>query len=419
MHRLIRILRSPVVIVLVALAFRLGLLIYYQDHYLLGFEQFKGEVGMIARSIVSGHGYGSPLPDLDTGPTAWTTPVFPLLLAGDFKLFGIYTDSSAWGIWILNSLFSALTCLTVFHIGQKTFGPMVAVCAGWTWAFSYTAVHLTRMVWDQTLYAFLFSLLFLVTLHLEQSVRLRAWVGYGLLWGLVALTNPSCLSVLPFLLAWLWYRFRRRGENCRILLGATCLTLVLSVTPWLVRNYLAFGEHVFLRSTFGLELWLGNNPGVSGGFSPGPHPFLDRDEAEKYRNMGELAYMKEKRRQAFQFIAENPGTVTEQVAIRFVRWWTIPWPIRPVSWFDVAKFLFSLLLSLLALLGLGFAIRAGKAEALAWASVLLVFPIPYYLIHVSIQYRHPVEPQMVVLAGFALVSMFARLRQKLAMAEMA
>src|SRR5271157_1574466 len=56
----------------------------YRDHWRLG-----GESGRIARSIAQGEGFSNPLFG-KTGPTAWLAPVFPYLLAGIFKIFGVY-----------------------------------------------------------------------------------------------------------------------------------------------------------------------------------------------------------------------------------------------------------------------------------------------------------------------------------------
>ncbi len=83
--------------VLVALAVRLVVMVFLlpeqlepeRDHWHFGYE-----AGRIARSIVEGHGFGSPLFE-DTGPTAWMTPVYPYLVAGVFKVFGVYTKTSA------------------------------------------------------------------------------------------------------------------------------------------------------------------------------------------------------------------------------------------------------------------------------------------------------------------------------------
>ncbi len=94
--------------VLAALAIRLVVMVFqYQarldpgrDHWEFGFE-----TGRIARSIASGEGFGNPLFG-NTGPTAWMAPVYPYLLAAVFKLFGIYSKTSALVILSLNSLFS-------------------------------------------------------------------------------------------------------------------------------------------------------------------------------------------------------------------------------------------------------------------------------------------------------------------------
>ena len=40
------------------------------------------------------------------------------------------------------------------------------------------------------------------------------------------------------------------------------LTCVLGIVPWTARNYAAFGQLVPVKSNFGLEFWLGNNPDV-------------------------------------------------------------------------------------------------------------------------------------------------------------
>jgi hypothetical protein len=84
-----------------------------RDHF-----QFGWEMGRIARSIAMGQGFRSPT-DLPTGPSAWAPPVYPYILAGVFKLFGIYSNLSGWVILTFNSIFSALTCLTLYRIAAS------------------------------------------------------------------------------------------------------------------------------------------------------------------------------------------------------------------------------------------------------------------------------------------------------------
>jgi len=56
---------------------------------------FLFESGNIAVSLAKGNGFGSPF-RVDTGPTAWMSPLYPLLLSGILRIFGIYTYQSWW-----------------------------------------------------------------------------------------------------------------------------------------------------------------------------------------------------------------------------------------------------------------------------------------------------------------------------------
>src|SRR5207244_12071413 len=91
-----------------------------RDHWDFGWAG-----GRIARAIAAGEGFSSPRCG-QPGKTAWTTPVHPYLLAGVFRVVGIYSHASAWVILILNALFSALTCIPVYFVGNRRFGPGAA-----------------------------------------------------------------------------------------------------------------------------------------------------------------------------------------------------------------------------------------------------------------------------------------------------
>src|SRR5277367_1258930 len=85
---------------------------------LVGLVPFLNETGNIAYSLAAGHGYSSPYWQ-ETGPTAWLTPVYPALVAGVFRIFGIHTPHSFFAIVFLNILFSTATCVPIFYIGKR------------------------------------------------------------------------------------------------------------------------------------------------------------------------------------------------------------------------------------------------------------------------------------------------------------
>ena len=400
-------LRSPACIVLVALLLRLLVITAghtyritpRRDHF-----QFGWEMGRIARSLASGHGFANPT-DLATGPTAWEAPLYPFLLAGVFKLFGIYTHAAAWVILALNSLFSALTCLTIYRIGERLFGSQPARWSAWTWAlFPYAIYWPVRVVWETSLSALLLSLAILLPLRLEENSRRRDWLLLGLLWGAIALTNPTLLSFLPFSLAWLWWRLRGRSATVLSEMAMSLALCALLVSPWLVRNYRVFGQFVFIRDNFGLEIHMANNPKSSGMWTRSEHPGNDPEAMRTFAAMGELPYMKAEQHAAYDFIRGHPGKfaafVTERI---FYFWGGNPQMTLVRSWnLAPARHLAFLLSTLAAFAGLWLCVRNRARGTFLLASALLVYPIPYYIAFPAPRYRHAVEPEMVLLIIYAL-----------------
>ena len=164
-------------VVLVALFIRLMVMVFVyparldadRDHFGFGYEAAR-----IARSMVLGHGYSAPMP-LPSGPTAWVAPIYPLLEAGVFRFFGIYSKASAITMLVLQDLFSAFTCAPIFLIGKKTFGTTVGLRAAWLWAFFPNAIYVcNHWIWETSLTTLMLALLFLLTLQLEVSTCARS-----------------------------------------------------------------------------------------------------------------------------------------------------------------------------------------------------------------------------------------------------
>jgi hypothetical protein len=404
-----RVLRQLGAMVLAALAVRLLVVAFvYQDlldprqeHWPFGYE-----MGRIARSIATGHGFGNPL-FVETGPTAWIAPAFPNLLAGIFKIFGIYTKASALAILTSDSLFSALTCLPVYFIARRAFNARVAVWSGWVWVFSPYAIYLSATwIWETCLLTLLMSLLVLMALRLERTGGLCAWIGFGLLWGVAALTNPVALSAAPFLGGWLCWRLHLQGRRWLLPSAAAALALVVMITPWLARNEHVFHRPVFLKDNFWLAFRVGNSGSFLHWWNDLAHPSHNPAELAELRRVGEAAYMVEKREQSLAWVRAHPGLLAWVSLRRFVYLWTGYWSLRleylEIEPYDPANIVLCTGLTVLALLGLRRAFRARSPAAMPFALLLLSFPLAYYLASVEFTYRHPIDPELVILAVAAI-----------------
>ena len=365
-----------------------------RDHF-----QFGWEMGRLARSIATGQGFSSPT-DLPSGPSAWAAPVYPYILAGVFKLFGVYTNSSAWAILAFNSVWAALTCLTVYRIGELIYGIGVARATAWAWAvFPYAIYWPTRVVWETSFTTFLLSLALLLTLRMAESPpRPRSWLAYGLLWGLIALTNTAVVGMLPFFLLWLVYRLPDRPRQ---IVGASLclLATILVLTPWMVRNYRTFGRLSFVRDNLPLELYEANNTESGGMWTRSEHPGNDPIAMRRFQELGEVGFMDEKRQQLLQYIRRNPGRFLWFTVERAAYFWIAPPQATFVGGYDLrfSRHFNFFLGAALASAGLWLTIRRRKPGWFLLSCLLLIYPLPYYLVTPFPRYKHPIEPVMLLL----------------------
>jgi 4-amino-4-deoxy-L-arabinose transferase-like glycosyltransferase len=408
---------SPWTMVVVALVIRLVVMGFTytdrldpaRDHWTFGWETAR-----VARSIATGQGFSSPYPE-PSGPTALMPPLYTYLVAGVFKLFGVYTAASALGILTLNNLFSSFTCLPVFLIARRVFGLRVAASAGWIWAlFPYSITLSNVCVWETLLTTFLLSLVVLATLDLERSSSYTSWAGYGLLWGLAALSSPAVLSTLPFLGAWICLRHWRRGSNCTGAAAVASLVFMITVAPWVWRCSQTYGRFVAFRSNFGLEVLVGNSSDTSSASNWKVLPGENSAELEKLQSIGEPAYMAEKQREANEIIARHPlrfaGLTLRRILFTWTGVWDFPpqWSLVDTGLPDVLTYS---LFSFLAFAGIGWAIRDRRDYLVPLLIPLIFFPMAYYLTHTDIRFRHPIDPLVVIFVAYGAISFTGKNRE--------
>lgn len=397
--------RILLIMVLVALALRLAVLTVgatYKFPAREGHFSFGWETGRIARSIAEGEGFSSPFHG-DTGPTAWIAPLYPYFLAALFKMFGIYSHTAAWVALAVNSVFSALTCITIFYIGKELFGAKVGKWTAWTWAvLPFIIYWAVRFAWETSFATFLLSAAFLLALRMERRNQVRDWIWFGVVWALIALSNPSLLFFLPFCGLWAAYR-QWRNHSFRftpVLLSATIF--LVAIAPWLVRNYRTFGEFVFIRGNFGIELRLGNGPTADGAWMFWLHPTHNKLQLARYQELGEVRYSRERLNEAVVWIRANPGRFVQLSLKRaYFFWFGAPRPARSILESQAKNILFSLS-SILALLGLGLAFKNRVHGAWLFLWLILSVPMIYYFTFSHPRYRHPIEPQMLLLIVYVL-----------------
>ncbi|MGA2571620.1 MAG: glycosyltransferase family 39 protein [Terracidiphilus sp.] len=381
------------------------------------YEAFGWEMGWIARAIAAGHGFSSPYYPW-SGPTALESPLYPGLLSLVFRLFGIYSLTSAFVILTINSLLSTLTCIPVYFSAKYSLGERAARIAAWVWALYPFAIYFSAgRVWEYSLTGLLFTTCFCIAQRLHRSAKPLAWIGFGALYGLTAHSNPSIMSTLPFLLGFALYQAHREGRRWMLNGAAAVLAFIAVLTPWTVRNYRALGVLCPIRDNIWLELYADNfgnaindhtSPPTCGGR---PYPASNPEELKKYLAMGEIQYLAEKHEMSLNDLKNNPhyGFLIVKTLRRVVYYWTGYWsfsaqelsdqPFTPGLAFYITT------VTLFMLLGIRTMWRTKRTALVPYLLLIGVFPITYYLTHPMMDYRQPVEPAVIVLAVAGALSL--------------
>lgn len=395
-------LRAGLIIFLVSAAVRLVLLPYVP---LDPAWTMRWETAAVARQLLQTGEYANPY-ILPTGPTAHAVPFHTALMTLIIHLFGstMAAEYVRCGLTIVS--FSAMYALLPWFVLRFGLGLRAGFIGGLLGALN--PMHFmfgTAGVLAEEFAAIALGFLMVASVRRWTSgcVRARNSLLLGLAWGAAFHISPVLLLVLIVfaLLEVFWIR----GRGKWLQLGLVAAGVVLACAPWTWRNHQALGGFVFIRSNLGLELRMGNHPGVgvtmeeTGRRSPAPHPTTHIEEARKVAILGELEYMRRARAEALDWIKRNPAEFSRLTCLRILQVWLGDWRLDPLAAAGTT------LLSLLALLG---AWRAwpllNPAQRVALLLPLLSFPLIYYVTAYMPRYRIPVDWILLLLAGFAISS---------------
>ncbi len=274
----------------------------------------------IAEEIAAGNGFSGPG---GSAPTAYRPPLYPFLLA--VALWGPGT----WGIAVLHLVLGLGTVLLTWRLGSRlgfeTAGRWAAVLI----AFDPLLVQYSAQPMTETLCAFLAVLALFLMVPMPASFRQGILLGVVL--GLCILSRPTFLAFAGLAFVVWVFRFRRVVE----VMGFALLGMLLTVSPWMIRNAIVFGEPRIATTHGGYTLLLGNNSVFYREVVEAPlgttwdGESLGRWQASLEQEMKALGLETEPERDRYlarkarRHIAENPGLFLRACGLRFLRFWNV------------------------------------------------------------------------------------------------
>jgi hypothetical protein len=368
------------------------------------------EVSSIAAHLARGQGFSSPFLR-DTGPTAWVAPIYPLLVATIFKLFGVYSNASALVILTLQSAMAAVTGVAIHALAQRTIGDAIGKWAAWVWTVSPIFFRWpVSWIWDFAASGLLLAVILISALDAAESGTRKSWLIHALLWGIAALTNPALLSILPFTIGYIAFNAHKQNRAWFKNSVISAMLFLTIIAPWAIRNRVVFGHLILFRSNFWFEFHLGNYHYSNGMGFFGFHPAANPREMRKYVELGEQAYIQQARAEAMHFVRQYPREFIDLCLHRTLWFWDgTPISYQAGEWWKPWEFW---PLSVTAWLGLLFLLTRRPRGWVLYASCLVVYPLPYYFVYPVAKYRYAIEPEMLLLSVYLANLLWNEFSQK-------
>jgi hypothetical protein len=273
----------------------------------------KKEEVAIGLHLAQGHGFASPFDSgPDAPPTSWSPPLYPLLVAGAYRLLGMHHEPAMAVLLLLNAACYGAVAAGLFRLGAQAFGMAAGAVAAGMFLVHPMFLRWVANIWDT--YPALAMFVWLAALAgwtRQREGRAGLWraAGLGAGLGLLLLTNTSYIAAIP-LLVWV----AAGGRPIRPLLGraaAATLGMTIVLTPWTVRNYATTGELILVRGNAGFEAWFGNLPDRTGWLDDGSfaygHPSQDPIQRRALLTEGENAYFNGRSQQFASAVWYAPG----------------------------------------------------------------------------------------------------------------
>jgi 4-amino-4-deoxy-L-arabinose transferase-like glycosyltransferase len=338
---------------------------------------------------------------------AYRTPLPGLYIAAIYTVFG----PSVRAVQITNVVLGVFTVWLVYDLVRRSFGIIPA-----RWSALCVSLYPLLLFYTGTLFSEILGIMLLaLALWLVWLLRNKSAIWFapvGVVLGLAALTRQTAFPIAVFIALWTLVgcqaaRWLRRLAPALVILSFVGLTL----TPWVVRNYLVLGKFVPFTSQAGLSLWIANNPladGTGGGGKSGRGgkvPLIPEVEALPEVELG-AAYQK----LAVQFIREDPLRFAQLVLYRLLYFWHLGYHGEGRA--EIAFLVIYLPMLSLAALGIWRGWRLNRDAIL----LLLVMPITLTVVHMVYlpagRYRLPAEMALCMIAGVGAAWSFSKVMER-------
>ena len=391
--------KNPIYLIFViALIVRLSFVLFFPPLYAADTGQFDD----IALNLTKSNGFS-----LSSGiSTAARPPAYPLFLAGIYSLFG----QSHLAVKLAQAILGAISCIIIYLIGKEVFNRKIGLWSGTAMALYPPLISTAGFILSEELAIFLLAISIFFLTRAVKRKQVSYYILAGIFLGLTTLCRPITL-LFPFFLYFILLSssYRKREFIC---ISIFLLSMIGTVTPWTIRNYIKFNAFIPGQTDRGVILWAGTHLPADG---PGGMPYGVTSAHKEYKDPrdgeaflkvreGLLAVEADKAyyREGIKNIFNNPSGYLQLCLEKFKRFWFwIPGGVEvlkpyPKVKLGITAIYFSILLS--AVWGVWVGLKENWRDKLPMLAIISYFTIIHTLIFAIPRFRLPIMPYVLIFA---------------------
>lgn len=338
---------------------------------------------------------------------AFSLPLYPLLLAAVYAVWGVVPAAAAW----LQVTLGVITSLVAYALGKRIAGALAGLLAGLGVAVHPGLAVYSAEIHTLNLDALLAALAVVAVVRLDEHPSLRRFIVVGTLLGATLLDRPTASAFVAVAILLVALRMRHRPDRVGAVLALMIGTAM--VVPWVIRDQLVVGRSL-LTTTAAEVFWIGNNPAASGGaLAVDGRPILDTVPKVRDAVWGkpELEQQRIFSDEAFTYVRVAPLEAARRFLGRLLDYWWFSnrtGLLYPTAW-TVAYRLWYLAILTAALIGAGLIWRSAQRPLLLWTvAAMAIVSLGQSAFYVEGRHRWEIESLLLVLASVPLAALWRR-----------
>ena len=347
--------------------------------------------------------------------TLLRTPLYPYFISFVYYIFGFKPNV----VIIFHIIINSFMIYFIYRIAKEVFNEKTAILSSIICAFYLPFIWLLSRVYNENLFTFLLicSLFFVVKVFYDLS--LRNSIILGILVGISSLCKGQMI-VFPFvLLPGLIYIYRKEKIKLYKRFSMIIISLLLTISPWIIRNYIVSGKFVPVQYGAGIHFMRGNESAKmyfcfsSLSFSDAIHQAfakeeqaINRFETLHNRNITEVELDEVFKNIAFNNIKDNPLEFLEKIFIGCFHFWYLG--ENKIKSLGLAILQFPLII--FAIFGFYFAYKKKIMLIIPLYSIILFFMLIHAVIQAIFRYSIPIMPYVLIFASFGIINLYNKLK---------